>query len=122
VQPRKPWAGRRAFSMRPLMASVLPLETPKVSKWASRLVRHARRVRPSLGNGQVQNEASTSSAMRPLDSRCGRGRSSAAAGSTVIASWLDCHQQYLDRNRTGTAALGGTGISCPVGVVKSSES
>jgi peptide-methionine (S)-S-oxide reductase len=35
---------------------------------------------------------------------------------------LDNHQQYLDRNKNGYCGLGGTGISCPVGVVKSSKS
>jgi peptide-methionine (S)-S-oxide reductase len=31
----------------------------------------------------------------------------------------DYYQQYLDRNKNGYCGLGGTGISCPVGVVKS---
>jgi hypothetical protein len=35
---------------------------------------------------------------------------------------LNYHQQYLHRNKNGYCGLGGTGISCPVGVVKSSES
>ena len=29
----------------------------------------------------------------------------------------DYHQQYLDRNPNGYCGLGGTGVSCPVGVV-----
>ncbi len=32
------------------------------------------------------------------------------------------HQQYLYKVPNGYCGLGGTGISCPVGVVKSSES
>jgi peptide-methionine (S)-S-oxide reductase len=34
----------------------------------------------------------------------------------------DYHQQYLDKVPNGYCGLGGTGISCPVGVVKSTES
>jgi peptide-methionine (S)-S-oxide reductase len=34
---------------------------------------------------------------------------------------LDYHQQYLHKVPNGYCGLGGTGISCPVGVVKSSE-
>jgi peptide-methionine (S)-S-oxide reductase len=34
----------------------------------------------------------------------------------------DYHQQYLHKVPNGYCGLGGTGISCPVGVVKSSES
>ncbi|RBM11722.1 peptide-methionine (S)-S-oxide reductase MsrA [Streptomyces sp. PT12] len=30
----------------------------------------------------------------------------------------DYHQQYLDRNKAGYCGLGGTGISCPVGVAR----
>jgi peptide-methionine (S)-S-oxide reductase len=36
--------------------------------------------------------------------------------------WLNCHQQYLHKLPDGYCGLGGTGISCPVGVVKSRES
>lgn len=28
------------------------------------------------------------------------------------------HQQYLDRNPAGYCGIGGTGVSCPVGVAK----
>jgi peptide-methionine (S)-S-oxide reductase len=31
----------------------------------------------------------------------------------------DYHQQYLDKNPSGYCGLGGTGVSCPVGVVSS---
>jgi len=31
---------------------------------------------------------------------------------------VNCRQQYLDRGKNGYCGLGGTGISCPVGVVK----
>jgi len=31
----------------------------------------------------------------------------------------DYHQQYLDKNPNGYCGLGGTGVACPVGVVKS---
>jgi peptide-methionine (S)-S-oxide reductase len=30
----------------------------------------------------------------------------------------DYHQQYLDKNPGGYCGIGGTGVSCPVGVVK----
>jgi peptide-methionine (S)-S-oxide reductase len=29
-----------------------------------------------------------------------------------------CHQQYLDRNKNGYCGIGGTGVSCPIGVAK----
>jgi peptide-methionine (S)-S-oxide reductase len=35
---------------------------------------------------------------------------------------VDYHQQYLHKVPNGYCGLGGTGISCPVGVVKSNES
>ena len=31
----------------------------------------------------------------------------------------DYHQQYLDKNPNGYCGLGGTGVACPVGIVKS---
>ncbi|MGH8940730.1 MAG: peptide-methionine (S)-S-oxide reductase, partial [Actinomycetes bacterium] len=31
----------------------------------------------------------------------------------------DYHQQYLDRNKNGYCGIGGTGVSCPVGVSSS---
>jgi len=31
----------------------------------------------------------------------------------------DYHQQYLDKNLNGYCGLGGTGVACPVGIVKS---
>src|ERR1700728_3323329 len=40
----------------------------------------------------------------------------AAAGPFYYAE--DYHQQYLARNPSGYCGLGGTGVSCPVGVVK----
>jgi peptide-methionine (S)-S-oxide reductase len=33
----------------------------------------------------------------------------------------NCHQQYLDKVPNGYCVLGGTGISCPVGVVKADD-
>lgn len=30
----------------------------------------------------------------------------------------DYHQQYLDKNPGGYCGLGGTGVSCPIGIVK----
>jgi peptide-methionine (S)-S-oxide reductase len=33
----------------------------------------------------------------------------------------DYHQQYLDKNPNGYCGAGGTGVSCPVGVVKASD-
>ena len=38
----------------------------------------------------------------------------AAAGPFFYAE--DYHQQYLDKNPNGYCGLGGTGVSCPVGV------
>jgi peptide-methionine (S)-S-oxide reductase len=32
----------------------------------------------------------------------------------------DYHQQYLGKNPSGYCGLGGTGVSCPVGVVTAS--
>ncbi|HYZ57106.1 MAG TPA: peptide-methionine (S)-S-oxide reductase, partial [Streptosporangiaceae bacterium] len=31
------------------------------------------------------------------------------------------HQQYLDKNPHGYCGAGGTGVACPVGVVKASD-
>lgn len=32
---------------------------------------------------------------------------------------VECyHQQYLDKNPAGYCGLGGTGVSCPVGVAR----
>ncbi|GES31147.1 hypothetical protein San01_36340 [Streptomyces angustmyceticus] len=31
------------------------------------------------------------------------------------------HQQYLDKNPTGYCGIGGTGVSCPVGVAPAPE-
>jgi peptide-methionine (S)-S-oxide reductase len=42
----------------------------------------------------------------------------APAGPFYFAE--DYHQQYLAKNPDGYCGLGGTGVSCPVGVVKSS--
>jgi peptide-methionine (S)-S-oxide reductase len=33
----------------------------------------------------------------------------------------DYHQQYLDKNPSGYCGAGGTGVACPVGVVKASD-
>ncbi|QKW52020.1 peptide-methionine (S)-S-oxide reductase MsrA [Streptomyces buecherae] len=33
----------------------------------------------------------------------------------------DYHQQYLDKNPTGYCGIGGTGVSCPVGVARMAE-
>ncbi len=33
----------------------------------------------------------------------------------------DYHQQYLDKNPLGYCGIGGTGVSCPVGVAKASD-
>lgn len=30
----------------------------------------------------------------------------------------ECHQQYVSKNRDGYCGLGGTGVSCPLGVKK----
>ena len=56
-------------------------------------------------------------------------RELAAAGYSAITTEIlpapefyyaeDTHQQYLAKNPDGYCGLGGTGVSCPVGVVKS---
>jgi peptide-methionine (S)-S-oxide reductase len=33
----------------------------------------------------------------------------------------DYHQQYLSKNPGGYCGLGGTGVSCPIGVVKAAS-
>jgi peptide-methionine (S)-S-oxide reductase len=44
--------------------------------------------------------------------------------TTEIAALADyfyaeeCHQQYLGKNPNGYCGLGGTGVSCPIGVMK----
>ena len=65
----------------------------------------------------------------PRTSRCSTSSSSATittearpadeAGTFYYAE--DYHQQYLHKVPNGYCGLGGTGISCPVGVVRSSE-
>jgi peptide-methionine (S)-S-oxide reductase len=32
----------------------------------------------------------------------------------------DYHQQYLDKNKGGYCGIGGTGVSCPIGVLSAS--
>jgi peptide-methionine (S)-S-oxide reductase len=40
--------------------------------------------------------------------------------SRTVAS--DCsHQQYLAKNPGGYCGIGGTGVSCPIGVAKTQE-
>ncbi len=43
----------------------------------------------------------------------------AAAGPFYYAE--DYHQQYLDKNPGGYCGLGGTGVSCPVGLIRTAE-
>jgi peptide-methionine (S)-S-oxide reductase len=43
----------------------------------------------------------------------------AAAGPFYYAE--DYHQQYLDKNPDGYCGLGGTGVSCPIGLIKVAE-
>jgi peptide-methionine (S)-S-oxide reductase len=34
----------------------------------------------------------------------------------------DYHQQYLAKNPMGYCGLGGTGVSCPIGIAKAAQS
>lgn len=36
--------------------------------------------------------------------------------NTDFCSADDCHQQYLFKNPNGYCGIGGTGLSCPIGV------
>ena len=74
-----------------------------------------------------QREAyeATKAAYQPLLDRFHLGkittdaRPASEAGSFYYAE--DYHQQYLHKVPNGYCGLGGTGISCPVGVVKASD-
>jgi peptide-methionine (S)-S-oxide reductase len=74
--------------------------------------------------GQEQAEAATRS--REL-----YGRALAAARHGAISTEIreapefyfaeDYHQQYLAKNPWGYCGIGGTGVACPVGVVRASS-
>ena len=48
-------------------------------------------------------------------------RTTAQIAELCLQSAEDYHQQYLAKNPFGHCGAGGTGVSCPVGVVKASE-
>jgi hypothetical protein len=90
VKLRYPWPRCRVFSMIPLMASVPPLLTPPVSKYARTWARHARSVRPrraTSGIGQVANEAGDCRQPWPAVTNYG--------GDTGVAGWLSSPNDRL---------------------------
>ncbi|NJP66927.1 peptide-methionine (S)-S-oxide reductase MsrA [Streptomyces spiramenti] len=53
--------------------------------------------------------------------RAGHGRITTEIGSAAENTFYpaeDYHQQYLDKNPGGYCGIGGTGVSCPIGVAK----
>jgi peptide-methionine (S)-S-oxide reductase len=69
---------------------------------------------------EAQREAATASAASSADALAAAGRSSAITteieptGDFYYAE--EYHQQYLAKNPAGYCGLGGTGVSCPVGL------
>ena len=78
-----------------------------------------------FASGEAQLEAATAS--RAADARARAAAGHRAPVTTEIAplpeffNAEDYHQQYLAKNPDGYCGLGGTGISCPVGVGISSR-
>ena len=82
----------------------------RVRRWSSRSRRHA------------SNEVATSAAasreryQAALDER-GLGAITTEVQSAGAFYWAeDDHQQYLSKHPNGYCGLGGTGVSCPVGL------
>jgi peptide-methionine (S)-S-oxide reductase len=72
------------------------------------------------GDDQARAAAASRDAYQALLAKAGHGRISTEivpAGEFYYAE--DYHQQYLAKNPGGYCGLGGTGVACPVGVVKS---
>ena len=70
---------------------------------------------------QAEAEASRDS-FQPVLERAGYGRITTEirpAGEFYFAE--DYHQQYLDKNPNGYCGLGGTGVSCPIGVARAGD-
>lgn len=75
------------------------------------------------GDGQRQAAEQTREAFQQVLRRAGHGPITteiAPAGGFYFAE--DYHQQYLQRNKDGYCGLGGTGLSCPVGVAPAEAS
>ena len=75
--------------------------------------RSTRRPTPSARAADASREP-TSSALTRGALRRDHDRDRAAAGDFYYAE--DYHQQYLAKNPNGYCGLGGTGVSCPIGV------
>ena len=45
-------------------------------------------------------------------------RTTAPIAEPCLQSAEDYHQQYLDKNPFGYCGVGGTGVTCPVGVAR----
>jgi peptide-methionine (S)-S-oxide reductase len=70
-------------------------------------------------DAQKQAAVETRDAFQPVLSGAGYGPITseiAAAGEFYYAE--DYHQQYLARNKNGYCGIGGTGLSCPVGIAQ----
>jgi peptide-methionine (S)-S-oxide reductase len=73
-------------------------------------------------DAQKQAALETRDAFQPELSKGGYGAITTEitdAGEFYYAE--DYHQQYLARNKNGYCGIGGTGLSCPVGVAKTGE-
>ena len=74
-------------------------------------------------DAQKRAAEASQKAFQPVLERAGYGTITTViepAGEFYFAE--DYHQQYLDKNPRGYCGLGGTGVSCPVGVATASES
>jgi peptide-methionine (S)-S-oxide reductase len=71
---------------------------------------------------QLEQALASKALYEPQLGQAGYGRVTteiAAAGPFYLAE--DYHQQYLAKNPNGYCGLGGTGVSCPVGVLRAAQ-
>ena len=75
-----------------------------------------------ISDAQKQAAIETRDAFQPVLSKAGYGEiTTEIADATEFYYAEDYHQQYLAKNPNGYCGIGGTGQSCPIGVVKTAE-
>jgi peptide-methionine (S)-S-oxide reductase len=73
-------------------------------------------------DAQKQAALETRDAFQPMLAAGGYGQiTTEIADATTFYYAEDYHQQYLAKNPNGYCGIGGTGVSCPVGVAKTVE-
>ena len=73
----------------------------------------------AFGEGQIRAAGASRSAFQEILSGAGFGRITTEIREAPAFYYAeDYHQQYLAKNPDGYCGLGGTGLSCPVGLAK----